>query len=412
MSSIKSRRKYDIVCAGHICLDIAPAIPDVGYQSPQDIFRPGRLVNVAPATISPGGQVANTGQALARLGVNTSFMAKVGQDEFGKLLTEHLQRNGSVSGISTCTNYNSSYSIVLAPPGIDRIFLHYPGPNDDFTSADIDFEVVKQAEIFHFGYPPVMRATYLNNGEELVKMYRLAKQCGVLTSLDMSLPDPNSPAGQVNWRTILENVLPYVDIFAPGIEEITYCLAPDYYLELLRTRPGQDFVDLIPVERFTNYAAQLIEMGCKLVVLKAGHRGLYLRTANENQIIDLRNLIKWHTSAGNVENWINREIWCPAFEIYQIASATGAGDTAIAGLLAAISKRRSIEDIIKSAACLGFQNLHHLDAVSGIKSWEETQKMLKSGTLKPKELKMQATGWYWDKSLALWFGPNDKMIIK
>ena len=53
-----------------------------------------------------------------------------------------------------------------AVPGIDRIFLHNPGANDSFRSEDIPEKMLEEA-LFHFGYPPIMRSMYENDGEEL-----------------------------------------------------------------------------------------------------------------------------------------------------------------------------------------------------------------------------------------------------
>lgn len=400
-------RMYDVVCAGHICLDITPHIPDAGYQTLSEVFRPGKLVNVEQVTLHPGGPVANSGLAFARMGVNTAFVAKLGQDEFGKLTLEHLSRAGDVSSVRVLANETTSYSIVLAPPGIDRIFLHNPGPNDTFASEDIDFASIKNARLFHFGYPPIMKAVVENDGYELVKIFRIAKQSGITTSLDMSLPDPNSASGKLPWRKILERVLPYVDIFAPSIEEATFCLEPDYFQELQVARPGPDFIEALPVEKFSEYGNLLLEMGCKVVVLKAAQRGIYLRTTNESRLYGIGSALR-----ENFAGWAHREIWCPTFNVLKVVNATGAGDVAIAGFLTGMLRDLSIERALKTAACFGAQNLGAADAISGIKSWEETQHILDAQLLKLNDIAIEAPAWYRDKSQNLWFGPNDKMIIQ
>ena len=40
---------------------------------------------------------------------------------------------------------DSSYTLVINPPGIDRIFIHCPGANDTFGAADIPIDEVRQA---------------------------------------------------------------------------------------------------------------------------------------------------------------------------------------------------------------------------------------------------------------------------
>jgi sugar/nucleoside kinase (ribokinase family) len=113
---------------------------------------------------------------------------------------------------------------VISPPGSDRRFLHHPGANDDFSAQDVSEEALQDAHLFHFGYPPLMANMYSNGGRQLLELFQRAKSHGLTTSLDMAYPDPESAAGRADWRAILHNVLPYVDIFVPSLEEILYML--------------------------------------------------------------------------------------------------------------------------------------------------------------------------------------------
>jgi len=190
----------DIVVAGHICLDISPEFPGLQNQSIDTLFRPGRLINMAGVSISDGGPVANTGFALARLGLNVLPMAGVGNDDFGSLISAIVQRETG-RDIVRRDDIASSYSVILSPPGIDRIILHHPAGNDEFSSRDIDFAEVANAGYFHFGYPPLMKGIFADDGEELKRIYQKAKAVGAITSLDMSLPDVDSDSGKLDWAT-------------------------------------------------------------------------------------------------------------------------------------------------------------------------------------------------------------------
>ncbi|MBC7186330.1 MAG: carbohydrate kinase family protein, partial [Calditrichaeota bacterium] len=203
-STQDTQRVYDVIAAGHICLDIIPAFPDTKVQDIGALLRPGKLVNVGPAAISTGGPVSNTGLAMKKLGLNVAFMAKVGDDEFGRLIRERLRREGSDAGIAVAPGEASSYTVAIAPPGIDRIFLHNPGTNDTFGADDVDYAVVDQAKVFHLGYPPLMRRLFADGGAELVEIFRRVHDAGTITSLDMSLPDPASESGRAPWREILQ----------------------------------------------------------------------------------------------------------------------------------------------------------------------------------------------------------------
>ena len=55
--------------------------------------------------------------------------------------------------------------------------------------------------------------------ERSIKIFKRVKELGVTTSLDMSLPNASSESGKVNWGKILKELLPYVDIYIPSVEE-------------------------------------------------------------------------------------------------------------------------------------------------------------------------------------------------
>ena len=174
------------VVAGHICLDITPVFPEGKSARWEDIFKPGNLLNVGKAELHTGGAVANTGLAMRLLGCEVSLMGKVGRDAFGSMIRDLLEEHGGSDGLIEDEASETSYSIVLAPPGMDRIFLHHPGANDTFSPQDLPEKELQGANWFHFGYPPLMKQLYLNNGEGLAEIFRKAKAAGLPTSLDMA----------------------------------------------------------------------------------------------------------------------------------------------------------------------------------------------------------------------------------
>ncbi|MDZ7263197.1 MAG: carbohydrate kinase family protein [candidate division KSB1 bacterium] len=397
-------KTYDVTAAGHICLDIIPQIPDTGIRDISALFKPGRLIHVTAAKISTGGPVSNTGIALKKLGLNVTFMARVGNDEFGKLIIQLLRQQGHTEGVSISDSDRTSYTIAIAPPGIDRIFLHDPGANDSFSSADLDAALIARSKLFHFGYPPIMRTCYQNRGEELLKIFQIARSAGVVTSLDMALPDPTSESGKVPWREILERLLPSVDIFLPSIEEVFFMLEPARYFQVKARAATKDVVDFIAPADFARLGRQCLAMGAKIIVLKAAHRGMYLLTAPRERLARLSTL------PGDLDNWSQRELWCPAFRVEQIASATGSGDSAIAGFLAAYLRGHSIESTLKFANCVGYQNLHELDAVSGIHDWEYTCSLVNQKNLTMIDIGLPENDWRWDAAVELWIGKEDRRL--
>lgn len=240
-------KDIDVVVAGHLCLDL---YPDLSSFEPGVFFNrllPGKLLSVGNMSFCTGGPVSNTGLALAKLGMTVRSMGKIGQDAFGEIISRILNEfNPSIgSGLITSSNTGSSYTVILSAPGIDRVFLNYPGTNDTFVPDDIDYELVARFSLFHFNYPPLMRKMFADGGYNLAEIYHRVKECGVITSLDMALPGPNSDAERADWAEILEKTLPYVDIFAPSIEEILFILDKDAFYQLAITLIRKEYIECL-----------------------------------------------------------------------------------------------------------------------------------------------------------------------
>ncbi len=391
-----------VMAAGHICLDITPVFSPDNKGSFNDLLSPGKLINVGRAILSTGGAVANTGLAMARLGAQVLLNGKIGDDEIGKIIKAIVGPHHAPS-LRTVPGQDSSYSIVLALPGIDRIFLHNPGANDTFTAEDIDYEALKNCRLFHFGYPTLMKKFYENQGRELVRMFQRAKECGAVTSMDITLPDPQSDSGQVDWRKILRDVLPFVDIFLPSIEEITFMLDRGLF-ERRKVQAGQDDPVLFyTASDCSEISEQLIRLGTSVVVLKNGIQGCYLRTA------DARRLKQAGLSLPlNPEIWAQRELWAASYKADEFGSATGAGDATIAGFLTALLKGLDPVESLKVANMIGWQNIRTVDAVSGIEDWPTTLKMVNDQNRILNTLQIKDRNWKFHSQEGIFCGPADR----
>jgi len=390
---------FDAVVAGHICLDVHPDLSGSAREAFEKIFVPGRLIEAGPVTYSTGGAVSNTGLALNRLGIATRLVGKVGNDLFQQIVCQIIASYGEnlTEGMIIDASANTSYTIIINYPGVDRIFLNYPGANDIFEARDIPFEFLEQARLFHFGYPPLLRSIFLNDGVQLEMIFRQAHQMGVTTSLDMAFPDPSSEAGQADWRSILKSVLPHVDIFIPSVEEILFMMRRQTYEEMCATIGGPNILPLITPELLSDIAQELMEMGARIVGLKLGYRGLYLRTGNPLLI-----KLMGRACPSNPDTWASRELWAPCFKI-AVAGTTGSGDATIAGFLAALLRGLSIEESLRLAVAVGACSVEAVDALSGIQSWETTLARVAAGW-EQQTLDLDCPGWSFDEASGLWRG--------
>jgi sugar/nucleoside kinase (ribokinase family) len=392
---------YNAVVAGHICLDVIPHLTGRAQERLDLLFIPGSLIEVGPMTFSTGGPVSNTGLALYKLGIPTQLMGKVGDDVFGRAIKQIV---GSYSplladGMVVDRTVSTSYTVVIKPAGLERILLHCPGANDTFSAADIRYDVVSEARLFHFGYPPLMKLMFSDHEGQLSEIFRRVKESGVTTSLDMALPDPSSAAGRADWVAVLKATLPYVDIFLPGIEEILYMLRRETYNQLYRMMGRPNFLPLITPELLSDVSQELLDMGVKIVALKLGERGLYLRTASQPVLETLGRALP-----SNPGIWADKELWAPCFKV-EVVSAAGAGDATIAGFLSALLRTMPPGAAMTMAMAVGACNMEAVDTLSGIRSWEETRQRIAAGWERL-AISVEAPGWRFDQAEQLWIGPG------
>lgn len=394
-------QESDFIIAGNINLDIIPTVPRLSCPSEEwaELLIPGRLIEIGPAITSTGGAVSNIGIALSRLGFSPYLVSKIADDYFGqKIRTLLEEQDGLLSNhLIVSPSESTSYTLVMSLPGSDRLFLHSPGANDSFSENDIPFDLLERFKIFHFGYPPLMRRMYADSGKELISIFQRVKNSGLVTSLDMAKPDINSDAGRVDWRSILSQTLPYVDLFLPSFEEILFMLQPQLYKDLERQWGRANVNQGIEVDLLRTLSDELLEMGCAIVGIKLGDKGFYLKTSEQySRYSSMENKLKV-----NPVNWAGRELLSPCFQV-QVSGTTGSGDCTIAGFLASMAKGLPLEQALTTAVAVGAYSVEHPDATSGIPAWTIVQERIKSDwTRIPVE--SLVPGWYWDEDNGLWF---------
>lgn len=387
------------VVAGHICLDIIPQLTGSTRDQFERTFLPGRLLEVGPVTFSTGGSVSNTGLALHKLGIQTQLMGKVGDDLLGQVVRQLLGSHGPhlADGMVVDKMVNTSYTIIISPPGVDRMFLHCPGANDTFSGADVRYEVVTESCLFHFGYPPLVKRMFEDDGAQLVEIFQRVKELGVTTSLDMTLPDPTSAAGRADWAAILRAVMPYVDVFLPSIDESLYMLRREIYEELSQPAGGAGLLSRITSSLLSELSGELLEMGGRIVGFKLGDRGLYVHTAGQAVLETLG-----AARPSNPATWAGKELWAPCFKV-DVVGTTGSGDATIAGFLSALLRDMSLEETLTAAVAVGACNVEAADALGGIRPWEETWRRVESGWARH-ALCINAPGWHFDDRHQVWVG--------
>lgn len=354
----------DAVIAGHICVDLTPGYPDgLFVDSLRDYLRPGSLLDVRGLTVSPGGAVANTGLGMAQMGIPVRLAARVGGDLLASLLRGSMRDSARGAAVELHlvedAERSTSFSVILAVPGQDRIILHDTGANDAFGQRDLD-EVLAGTgpRVFHLGYPPALRGMYAEGPGPLGDVLRRARAAGMTVSLDFSFPDPAGEAARADWSAILAEALPAVDLCSPSIEELSAMLDPPGFRVRAAAEPGSgSFFD---PDYAWDLAGRVLDLGAAVCVVKLGAFGMVLRfSPHRSRLADTGRLklAERLPRAGEGR-------FVPAFDAESIVSATGAGDSAIAGILASLLQGESLLDSLDTGCIAGRNAVSAVDAVS------------------------------------------------
>jgi fructokinase len=284
MSDDDSRSEMlDVLCFGDLLMDFVPTESGRAFAD-LPTFEP-----------TPGGAAANVAAGLAKLGRKSAFMGKVGDDPFGEILIDTLQREGvNVGAIRRETRARTALAFVALAEDGERDFMFYRHPSADmlFTPEEVDVAAIERASIFHFDSislaSPQPRETALFAADR-------AKADGKLISYDVNLRLPLWESADAAKTGILEG-LNRADVI----------------------KLSDDELDFLTGERSPHAVKSIWRDGLKLAVLSLGAKGCVATTARGQQSV-------------------------PSVEIKAV-DTTGAGDGFVAGLLAGVAAEPSILD--------------------------------------------------------------------
>ena len=176
-------------------------------------------------------------------------------------------------------------------------------------------------------------------------------------------------------------------------------LYPEKYDAFVREHQGEkDPLDTLDTDILPMLGQRLMDLGCKIAVIKCGVRGYYIRTAENLEGFG-------RVKPANIRDWCGREIMCESYHIENIVSATGSGDSSIAGFLSAFMNGESITECMDIACTTGAENLTAQDALSGIRGMEETLAFRK--TLHKNVFPYEGSYWRKDGESGFWYGQKD-----
>jgi len=302
----------DVACVGILCADVLVKPVD-------ELPEKGKLKLVEHLELAIGGCAANAAVDLARLGISTSLIGKIGSDGFGRYLASRLDDEGvDIQFLSVDPEIPTSASIVTIDGCGERSVLHCSGTNAVFRFEDINLKEVFNAKILFIAGTFLMRQFDGNGAEQLLKE---AQKAGVVCCCDTAWDS----TGQ--WMSIIENMLPHIDWFIPSYDEATQLSG--------ETRPE-------------SISAFFREKGVRNVVIKLGEKGCYVRVGNEDGFY-----VNAHTNV-------------------PVVDTSGAGDSFCAGFIAGLLLGFEPKKCARLANAAGALCVMQMGTTSGIKNMQET----------------------------------------
>lgn len=283
---------------------------------------------------NPGGAPANVLTAVTRLGGKGAFIGMVGDDQFGYYLKKVLEDNNIEDiGLKFSKEANTTLAFVHLDGKGDRSFSFYRKPGADTTLSldDLDFDIIKQSRIFHFGS---LSLTDEPSRSTTVKAVEFAKKAGRIISYDP------------NWRP------PLWRSEEAAKEGMLLCME---FADVLKLSELE--LEFLTGEKNLEIGSKMLaNIGIKLVVVTLGPDGCYYRYSD----------CTGHLNTYDVT----------------VADTTGAGDAFLGGLLYRISRReaglddidkRELSNILDFANAVGALCASRRGAIPAMPALEEVQ---------------------------------------
>jgi ribokinase len=245
---------------------------------------------------APGGKGANQAVAVARLGILTHLVGRVGAHSFGNELIDSLQVAGvRTENVSIEATVSSGVAVIVVGDAGENQIIVIPGANGYVDNEDVArlLQILPTAKVLLLQLEVPMSAT--------LAAAKAAHNLGVKVILDPAPVQSNIP----------DELYHLVDIITPNEVEA-----------------GQIVGFTVEDEDSAAQAAKnLLEKGVKCAIVKLGSKGVYCATQDENFFI-------------------------PAFAI-QAVDTTAAGDAFNGGLAAGFAEGLSLRECVIWGAAAG-----------------------------------------------------------
>ncbi|KAL2570164.1 hypothetical protein AAZV13_18G171400 [Glycine max] len=249
----ESHKGPPVVCFGEMMINLVPTVARVS------------LADAAAYKKFPSGATANVAVGISRLGGSAAFIGKVGNDEFGHLLSDILKQNGvDNSGLLFDDHARTALGFYALKSNGESEFMFYRNPSSDvlLRPDEIDMNL---ATIFHYGSVSLIKEPC--RSAHLAAM-NAAKVSGCILSYAANLALPLWPSKEAARQGIM-SIWNYADIIKVSVDEIR-----------LLTEGDDPYDDVVIMKKLHHY-------NLKLLLVTEGARGCrdYTKVLIHNKIL-------------------------------------------------------------------------------------------------------------------------------
>ncbi len=319
-------KKYDVCALGELLIDFT-------QNGESDRGNPLMEAN-------PGGAPCNVLAMLQRLGKKTAFIGKVGNDMFGRRLAEEVGKAGiCTDGLVFDENIPTTLAFVHTFAGGERefSFIRNPGADMMLTKDEVNSDLIRNAEIFHFG---TLSSTHEGVREATRFAIEIARETGAMISFDPNLRPPL-------WKS-LDDAKKEIEY---GLSKCNILKISDNEIEFLFGHTDYDKAARELMDTYSNILLVLITLG------KNGSTAYYKDLKAEAAVYDVKSIEK--TGAGDtfcgcvlsyiLEHGIEELGMTELTEMLQFANAGASLITARNGALKVMPKRDEILDLMEDS---------------------------------------------------------------
>jgi len=280
---------------------------------------PKGLVLFDELSVTTGGCPVNCAVDLAKMGISSSLMVKVGADMLGDFVLAETSKYGiDTSRCLQDSQANTAFTFVMVDETGERRFFHTLGTNAIFGADELDLDYIAEHKFCYIGGIMIMPAM---EGRPLAAVLEKLRSRGVITIVDTVYADQSD-----RWNKVINPMLSHIDYFVPSEPEaqaITGLADPAEIAQALR------------------------DEGAMNVVVKLGEKGVYYLTEKgENGYV-------------------------AAYKVDQVLDTTGAGDAWDAGLLGGLSLGLGLSDACLLGNATAAFCIQALGASTGVPSLDQ-----------------------------------------